>query len=227
MGSLTKDQTIMIATSLNQWLDHLRSLDLGYLIDPPYSYLWFAAVGLLALYLLWRLRPPSKIRAFRGDTGYVMVSRHALLELVYSACEQLPEVRKPSVRIRSKRKLHLQVRIQVDGSSRLRDTSSYLQTHLKDALENNMGIERLGSIEVVVTGIRTSPKNRPDLNERSDRRTTSPSSPELDVQDEITVKKPDLNAPLDERPKNTEAPKQPSVAADLPRKDPAKDPSKK
>jgi len=214
----------MIATSFNEWLNHLRSLDLSYLAEPPYSYLWIAATALLILYLLFRLRPPSKIRAFRGETGYVMVSRHALLELVYSACEQLPEVRKPSVRIRSKRKLHLQVRIQVDGSARLRDTSAFLQTHLKDALENNMGIERLGSIEVVVTGIRSTPKNRPDLNERrEDPPLSSPSGESLKAVETIKTEKPDLNAPLDEhKVKKPDGAPQPKTGTDFPAKDSAK-----
>jgi len=203
----------MIAANFNEWMQSLRSIDLSYLIDPPYSYFWVAAIGLLVIYFLFRIRPPSKIRAFRGDTGYVMVSRHALLELVYSACEQLPEVRKPSVRIRSKRKLHLQVRIQVDGSARLRDTSSFLQTHLKDALENNLGMERLGTIEVVVTGIRTTPKNRPDLNERRDIAPPTPPPEKIEIEPSSLSEtvKPDLNAPLEnEKEKSAESPDQAS-----------------
>lgn len=186
----------MLLATYSNWLNSLRSVDLQYLLEPPYTYLWLAAAALLIFYLLLRLRPPSKIKAFKGDTGYVMVSRHALLELVYSACEQLPEVRKPSVKILRKRKLHLQVRIRIDGTAKLRDTSSFLQTHLKDALENNMGIEKLGNIEVVVTGIRNTPKSRPDLNTWTEKK-PSEDHAQLNQPKKLGESaKPDLNAPL-------------------------------
>jgi len=154
---------------IQNYCETFRSEDLNYLAREPYLFLGIAALGLLILWLLYRIRPRRKIKAFKGDTGAVEISKHALLELVRSACEQMPEVRKPSIRIRPRRKLNLAVRIRVDGSARLRDTASFLQNHIKDALENNLGVENLGKIEVMVTGIRTTAPKTVDLNQRGEK----------------------------------------------------------
>jgi len=155
---------------ITHWFDSIRATDFSYLGQNPYWTIAAIALGLLILLLLYRIRPRRRIRAFKGETGYVEISRHALLELVHSACEQMPEVRKPTIKIKPRRRLNLSVRIRVDGTVQLRDTAAFLQTHLKDALENNLGVEKLGKIEILVTGIRASsrPKTqRPgvDLNE--------------------------------------------------------------
>ena len=160
---------------IEQFCEAFSTEDLNYLIREPYVILGAVALGLLVLWLLYRIRPRHKIKAFKGDTGPVEISKGALLELVRSACEQLPEVRKPSIRIRPRRKLNLSVRIKVDGSARLRDTASFLQNHIKDALENNLGVENLGKIQVMVTGIRAVVPKKVDLNQRGDKPAETPA----------------------------------------------------
>ena len=44
------------------------------------------------------------------------------------------------------------MRIRLIGGSRLNDVSTELQTRLIQALQENLGIERLGNIDIVVTG---------------------------------------------------------------------------
>jgi len=139
---------------ITDWINGIQNADFSYLAQREYLILAAIAGALILLLIIKRSLPRRRIRAFKGETGYVEISRHALLELVHSACEQMPEVRKPSIKIRAKRKLNLSVRIRVDGSVHLRDTASFLQNHLKDSLENNLGVEKLGRIEVLVTGIR-------------------------------------------------------------------------
>ena len=141
----------------------LQGVELGYLLEPRYLVLAGIVVVLVLLLLYLRTRPPKKIRAFRGDTGPVEVSRHALLELVHATCAELPEVRKPSVRVRDRGGLRLTVRIQVNGSAHLRDTAAQLQALLKESLESNLGVERLRAIEVLVTGIRKRGRTSADL----------------------------------------------------------------
>ena len=142
----------------------LQGVELGYLLEPRYLVLAGIVVVLFLLLLYLRTRPPKKIRAFRGDTGPVEVSRHALLELVHATCAELPEIRKPSVRVRDRGGLRLTVRIQVNGSAHLRDTASQLQALLKESLESNLGVERLRAIEVLVTGIRKRGRTSADRN---------------------------------------------------------------
>lgn len=177
---------------INNWIDSIRATDFSYLGEKPYLIIAAIAAGLFILLVLYRIRPRRRIRAFKGETGYVEISRHALLELVHSACEQMPEVRKPSIKVKPRRKLNLSVRIRVDGSVQLRDTAAFLQTHLKDALENNLGVEKLGRIEVLVTGIRSG--SRP----KSDRGGVDLNAPKK----ESTVKAP---APVPESPSTAPA----------------------
>lgn len=142
----------------------LQGVEFGYLLEPRYLVLAGIVVVLVFFLLYLRARQPKRIRAFRGDTGPVEVSRHALLELVHATCAELPEVRKPAVRVRARGGLHLTVRIQVNGSAHLRETAAQLQSLLKESLESNLGVERLRSIEVLVTGIRKRGKGPVDLN---------------------------------------------------------------
>lgn len=216
-------------------MNAIREADFSYLSQDNYLLMGAIALGLLLILLLLRLRPPSRIRAFQGETGYVEISRHALLGLVYSACEQLPEVRKPSVKVRGRRRLNLSVRIRVDGSAHLRDTASYLQTHLKDALENNLGVEKLGRIEILVTGIRAaSTPRKVDLNESpAESKAPAPSpapAPEPAAKKESADKpvppasaapKPDLS-PDPKAPSGSTPPKPGSTISKSPTPFPAK-----
>jgi len=136
------------------WLEGVREADFSYLYSSEYLALAAIALALCLLFLAIRQIPPRLIPAFRGETGQVRISRQALLEIVLAACEQLPEVRRPSIRLRSRKKVDIEVRIRLDGPAMLRDTASCLQSHLKESLTNNLGIERLGNISILVTGIR-------------------------------------------------------------------------
>lgn len=204
-----------MADKLKTWYEAVCSTDFTYLGEKPFLIIGGTALALLILWLLYRLRPRRRIRAFKGETGYVEISRHALLELVHSACEQMPEVRKPSIKIRARRKLNLSVRIRVDGTAMLRDTAAHLQTHLKDSLENNLGVERLGKIEILVTGIRASTRPKVDLNAREEEApvvarkpvaSASPPKPAPAAPPPITpLEKPEQ--PASPKAPETEAPK--------------------
>ncbi|MGE9291644.1 MAG: alkaline shock response membrane anchor protein AmaP [Puniceicoccales bacterium] len=173
----------------NQWIEAVEGTNFQFLIQKEFLIIAGLALALLLLLLLLRLCPSRKIRAFKGETGSVEVSRHALIEMVHSACEQMPEVRKPSIKIKAGRKLNLSVRIRVDGSTHLRDTASFLQSHLKDALENQLGIERLGEIKILVTGVRAAPKPTVDLN-------PTERDPEFKIRKKLPTRKSEPPAPI-------------------------------
>jgi hypothetical protein len=79
------------------------------------------------------------------------------VELVNSACAQIEDVSKPRVRIRIRGGIpHFQVRIKLNSGGRLREVESSLQQHLRDALTENLGIEKLGNIDVVATGFKST-----------------------------------------------------------------------
>tara|TARA_R100000027_G_scaffold67048_2_gene64394 strand:- start:882 stop:1724 length:843 start_codon:yes stop_codon:yes gene_type:complete len=225
--------------SLQNWFESAKGTDFQFLAQREYLIVAGIALGLIVLLLLLRMRPARRIRAFKGETGYVEISRHALLELVHSACEQLPEVRKPAIKIKARRKLNLSVRIRVDGSAHLRDTASFLQTHLKDALENNLGVEKLGKIEILVTGIRAAKRPKVDLNQREAAEeapaprpveekaaTPAPTPKPAPAAPKPAEPKIDLNPapkPVKETAKPAAAPEKPITAPVAPAAQPAKD----
>lgn len=127
-----------------------------HLSRTEYLYLGAAAIVLAFLLLLLVRRQPKQIVAYSTDEGQVYVARSAIRELVQSACEQLEGVSKPHTRIiiRGSR-AHFEVKVKLVGTCRLRDIESTLQRHMRTALSENLGIEKLGRINVIATGFKS------------------------------------------------------------------------
>ena len=159
---------------IKSWFTELVGTDFQFLAQREFLFIVGAALALLIILLIIRYRPGRRIRAFRGETGRVDISRHAIHELVRSACEQMPEVYKSSIKIKVRRKLSITVRIRLESKAYLRDTASFLQAHLKDSLENNLGIQKVGKIEILVTGIRNGSSPKVDLNESARKEKSEP-----------------------------------------------------
>jgi len=127
-----------------------------FLSQPPYLYICGAALVLAFLFLLLRRRQPSSVVAFTSEGGRVMVTRSAITELVHTSCNQLRDVAKPSIRIRVKRgQTNLEVRLKLASGGRLTEVAATLKEHLKAALQQNLGIDNLGSIDITVTGFKS------------------------------------------------------------------------
>lgn len=112
---------------------------------------------LLVLSLLWVLarRQPSRVRAFANNNGYVEISRAALVDIIRSKSEQVDIENKPGVSIHHRRgKLHVNVKIRLLPSRRLAEVSEILQQHLREALQEGLGIRKLGNINITVVGVR-------------------------------------------------------------------------
>ncbi len=132
-------------------------------LQSPEGYL---AIGISVLILLlWAIllvrRQPKSVMAYATDSGRVMVSRAAIIELVQTSCSQLKEVSKPSVKIKVKGStVHFEVRIKLASGGQLRSIEQTLQTHLRNALTDNLGIEDLGRIDIIATGFKSGKIDR-------------------------------------------------------------------
>ena len=83
------------------------------------------------------------------------ISRAALVDIIRAKSEQVDIEKKPGVAVRTRRgKLHVDVKIRLLPSRRLTEVSEILQQHLRDALQEGLGIRKLGNINVMVTGVR-------------------------------------------------------------------------
>ena len=118
----------------------------------------FALISFLFVYLvILRKRQPKNIIAYRTDNGDVTISRSAVVELVRTACEQLDQISKPSLKVFTKKGLtHFDIRIHLSSGSSLKEVEKTLQNHLRESLSQDLGIENLGNINIVVTNFKSS-----------------------------------------------------------------------
>ena len=108
---------------------------------------------LLALFFIVLRRQPRELHAFDGPHGSVMVARSAIGELVQRVADHMDSVGRCSTHIRTRGKsLSVTVRIKLLVGTRLNDVSTELQTRLSRNLRENLGIEKLGPIDIVVGG---------------------------------------------------------------------------
>ncbi|TVP79611.1 MAG: alkaline shock response membrane anchor protein AmaP [Puniceicoccaceae bacterium] len=127
-----------------------------YISRPEFIYIVGAALLFAFVLILFIRRQPRNVVAYTTDNGQVMVSRHAIVELVQTSCEQLKDVSKPQVKIKVKgHTAHFEVRLKLQCGGRLREIEHTLQNHLRRALTENLGIESLGRINIVATGFKS------------------------------------------------------------------------
>ncbi len=124
--------------------------------QPEFLYMCLATLTLLFILMLLVGRQPKNVVAYTTESGRVMVSRSAIVELVQTSCEQLQDVSKPQVKIKVKgNTTHFEIRIKLLSGGRLRRIEETLQSHLRKALTENLGIESLGRINIVATGFKS------------------------------------------------------------------------
>jgi hypothetical protein len=128
----------------------------GLASEPLYLYMAAGVILLVAILILFLRRQPQKVVAYSTENGRVMVSRSAIVELVQTSCQQLQDVSKPRVKLVVKRNVtNLDVEIKLLSGGRLRAIEDTLQTHLRLALSENLGIESLGYINIIATGFKS------------------------------------------------------------------------
>lgn len=120
-------------------------------------------IGIVAGFLLFALfallirlvrRPPETFEAFSNEAGKVLISRQALQEQIQRCCEDLVDVGRARVKVLSKRELvSIHVRLKIKSNAKLVGISSYLQGQISSVLHKNLGVENVGPIDILVTGI--------------------------------------------------------------------------
>jgi len=131
---------------------------LGHLTQPTYLYIAVAALVLILLLIMRIRRQPQKIVAYQTENGRVMICRSAIIELVRNVCEHLDDITKPSVKIRCKGHCtHLDVRLKLITGAHLKDIERTLQAQLRQGLNETLGIERIGRINIVAVGLKSGP----------------------------------------------------------------------
>ena len=119
--------------------------------------LWLLiSIAIIYFLVFFLRRQPKNIVAYITENGCVTVSRSAIIELVQTSCQQLQDVSKPKVKIKSEGETsHFDVSIKLMSGASLRTIEQTLQSHLRQALTENLGIENLGQINITATGFKS------------------------------------------------------------------------
>lgn len=124
----------------------------------PYLSIGLGMVFLiLVLWLLLRRRP-NAVEALDSESGHVMVSRRAITEVARRTCETMPGIGRCNTRIKFRRGILLiDVRIRLVAGHSLSEVCSELDHRLNRTLRDNLGIQKLGDINIMVTGFSGDP----------------------------------------------------------------------
>lgn len=120
-----------------------------------------ASLVLLLLFLLKLRCRPANLEASSGELGRVLVSSHALRDLIQRHCEEMPEVGRARAVIQLKGgQINIQIRLRIRSDARLVGVSGYLQERIGAVIRQNLGMENIGPIDVMVAGILSPSKPR-------------------------------------------------------------------
>lgn len=127
-------------------------------LDSPFIIGGAVAFIVLLIVLYFVLRQPRVFRAFGSGDGEVSVTRKAVRELVRTCCEEIGDVGSARAHIHVRRgEVSVRVDLRMRRSANLKGISSYLRQQIAQALTENLGIEKLGDIEMVVVGVLEEP----------------------------------------------------------------------
>ncbi len=133
-----------------------KSIELIKLSYVYQHYIIATIVILLVLLILIRLkRHFSPIKLFDNNNGIVSIKKKALYELVESVCYDMGSLSKPKIKIQAKkRRLFLDISLKIESQQRLVDFTSKLQEEIQFAFVQQLGIEKVGKVNVNICDFR-------------------------------------------------------------------------
>lgn len=103
-----------------------------------------------------------RLIAYKTEKGMVQVNCGAISDLVHSICKKESHISQLKTKIISKRKtLNIQIRLRIESGSHLKSIEELLQSEIREALHESLGIDNIGFIDIIATGIKDSKKIQP------------------------------------------------------------------
>ena len=134
-------------------------------IDPLILLLLIGVIAFLVALILIRgmtaigraLFNRPKLIAYTTDNGSVQVSQSAITDLIHSVCQKNPQLSHLKSKIRThQKKLKIEIRLHIASGSHLKSIEAHLQKDLREALHDSLGIDHVGSIDIIATGIKVA-----------------------------------------------------------------------
>lgn len=145
----------------------LKLLDEAGITNPFLAYLIIGVctfvVLLIVLNWLASLFKSPRLLAYKTENGMVQVNCGAISDLVITICKKDSHISQLKTKIISKRKtLNIQIRLRIESGSHLKSIEESLQGEIREALHESLGIENIGFIDIIATGIKDSKKIQPN-----------------------------------------------------------------
>lgn len=123
-------------------------------LDRPYILI---PVGVLCLILgiYWIVRCKTKaIYLYDISGGQVRITHNALTTLIHSVCDGVEAIDRPYVSVKMcGGKLNVTIKLKLNLGHRLLNLSEELQARVTRALQEVLGLERIGTISIIVVGV--------------------------------------------------------------------------
>ena len=135
--------------------------------NPLIAYLIIAVCAFIILLIVlnWftSLFKSSRLIAYKTEKGMVQVNYGAISDLVQSICKRDSHISQLKTKIIFRRKnLDIQIRLRIESGSHLKNIEETLQTEIREALRESLGVENIGFIDIIATGIKDSRKVQSD-----------------------------------------------------------------
>ena len=140
------------------FLQSVRNFLIETISSLAFSEWCFGLVLLLAVLSFWvfQSQRTSFIKVFTSNSGEITITRKALQKLVYDTAIGISGVVWTKTMVKQTRKgLAILVQLEIESSESLTDITEKLQTKLTDLVTTKLGIEKIESINVHVTGIKS------------------------------------------------------------------------
>lgn len=150
-------------TIINTLLNFLKEIGITNVL-LAYLVLGICAFIILLIFLNWftSLFKSPRLIAYKTDKGVVQVNSGAISDLVHSICKRETHISQLRTKIVYKRKkLNIQIRLRIENGSHLKSIEESLQSDIREALHESLGIENIGYIDIIATGIKDSKNNQP------------------------------------------------------------------
>lgn len=121
------------------------------------AHILIALACIFVLFLIYRAirKRYAPIKLFNNTAGTVSVTPAALSQLVESVCYSMGALNRPDVKIYTKRsRLFMIVSLKLEAGQKLSETSTALQEELTNACREQLGVEKLGRIDVKIKGFK-------------------------------------------------------------------------
>jgi len=149
-------------TIINTLLNFLKEIGITNVL-LAYLILGICAFIILLIFLNWftSLFKSPRLIAYKTDKGVVQVNSGAISDLVHSICKRETHISQLRTKIVYKRKkLNIQIRLRIENGSHLKSIEESLQSDIREALHESLGIENIGYIDIIATGIKDSQNNQ-------------------------------------------------------------------